>query len=225
MSDDNSDDNVSDEEVPARGLRADIYRSTYRCTLNILDRVQRVTLVGRFEGARIAPVTEPHEGAPAIVLGETTPGHIVARPMAAGDRWLMFGGSFVYSGDSRWPAGRPIPLHDRYEGDDWDFAAGKPKAVVPIRMLAATCGPTVIDDELSAMTDGSYRVAAFEVYDHPGAVHAADEVTARRHGVDPGTTLGAWVLGRPDQVEAYLAEQGWKHYQLLYTKGRDPETN
>lgn len=29
----------------------------------------------------------------------------------------MFGGCFVYSSDSRFPGGKPIPLHDRFE--DW----------------------------------------------------------------------------------------------------------
>jgi hypothetical protein len=35
----------------------------------------------------------------------------------------MWGGHFVYSSDSRWPTRRPIPLHDRYEGNDWEFEA------------------------------------------------------------------------------------------------------
>lgn len=34
----------------------------------------------------------------------------------------MFGGSFIYSSDSRFPARYPVPLHDRFETsfDNWD---------------------------------------------------------------------------------------------------------
>ena len=31
----------------------------------------------------------------------------------------MFGGNFVYSSDSRFPADSPIKIHDRVEGENW----------------------------------------------------------------------------------------------------------
>ncbi|OLT21177.1 hypothetical protein BJF78_34690 [Pseudonocardia sp. CNS-139] len=78
----------------------------------------------------------------------------------------------------------------------------------------------VIEDRLADMTDGSFPVAAFEVFDHPEAI-VADGVTARRHGVDPGSALGVWFLGEPDAVRQHLYGHGWTHYQDLASRGRD----
>ena len=102
-------------EIPARGLRAYIYRDTYRSGSNVFTGYDTVTIIGRTPwGERVAPVTTPTKGAPAVILGETTPGHLVAWPVDKGNRWLMFGGSFIWTGDSRMPgrAKHPIPLHD-----------------------------------------------------------------------------------------------------------------
>jgi hypothetical protein len=80
------------------------------------------------------------------------------------------------------------------------------------------------DEKCADMCDGS-RVVGYEVYDHPDALHGEDvtEAMAKRHGVDYGDSaaLGVWVLGKPEDVEAYLEENGYEEYQGLFGYGHD----
>jgi hypothetical protein len=95
------------------GLISDILRnSDYRCSLNVLDAVQRVTLIDD----KIAKIFEPSEEAPAVrlVFRDLPSGKYVhAEPMQEGT--YSHGGSFIYSSDSRFRRLNPypIPLHDR----------------------------------------------------------------------------------------------------------------
>lgn len=52
----------------------------------------------------------------AIVLVEGKAGDRIHLKPRGDNRWLMFGGTFAYSSDSRFPYDRPVHIHDRYEG-------------------------------------------------------------------------------------------------------------
>lgn len=101
------------EAAEVKGMPADIYRSRRGDASNggISSQADRVTLVG----PGVPRIAKPTEDAPAVELAETTPGYVVVRPADRPDTWWMAGGTFVYSSDSRWPTGQPIPLHDRTE--------------------------------------------------------------------------------------------------------------
>lgn len=101
------------EADEVKGMTANIYRPARGDSSNggISSRSEQVTLVGP-NVPRLSRVTE---AAPAVELAETVPGHVVARPADQSGTWWMFGGTFVYSSDGRWPTGQPIPLHDRTE--------------------------------------------------------------------------------------------------------------
>lgn len=57
-----------------------------------------------------------HNDMPVMEL-VTKHGRLHARPVDD-DRWLMFGGNFIYSSDSRFQeiSRQPIHVHDRHEG-------------------------------------------------------------------------------------------------------------
>lgn len=56
---------------------------------------------------------EPSESAPAVELYQA---HGVTKAKAVGEkRWMMFGGCFIYTSDSRFPHDYPVKLFDRYE--------------------------------------------------------------------------------------------------------------
>ena len=97
-----------------RGLLAYIYKHDGGTSSNggMSSRVDRVTVVG--EG--VPGIFAPTDDAPAVYLTENVRGHLCAYPTDNGDRWLMFGGTFVWTSDSRFPARHPVPLHDRHEG-------------------------------------------------------------------------------------------------------------
>lgn len=101
-----------------KGLRCDIYKSEYKCALNVISyEKKQVTLVG--EG--IPEIHEASEDAPAVLLivenkagSKQTPR---VKPIIDGGEnlWFMFGGNFIYTHDSRFPFDHPIKLFDLYE--------------------------------------------------------------------------------------------------------------
>jgi len=97
-----------------KGLIASIYRDEYKCRLNKLDNFQSVVVID----PELDPIFEPKSDMPAVRLVRHTffgKPYIHAEPMEPG--MYMFGGSFIYSSDSRLNAINkyPIPLHDRQE--------------------------------------------------------------------------------------------------------------
>lgn len=68
---------------------------------------------------------EPSQDAPAVRLIKRSTGNLVCEPVGLEDRWTMFGGAFVYTGDSRFTEAVqrlsgynhafPVALHDRVE--------------------------------------------------------------------------------------------------------------
>lgn len=70
----------------------------------------------------IPKIFNPDAEAPAVVLRtfriSEDREHVYAVPvelLERGNGGWMFGGSFIYTSDSRFPLGHPIPLHDRVE--------------------------------------------------------------------------------------------------------------
>jgi hypothetical protein len=116
------------ESTEPRGLVADILVGRYHAANGgISERVHRVTILDpsltNTTDARFLSALRPATvDAPAVVLGETTPGYLVARP--CGDQpedsvgW-MASGAWIVSDDYRFAeltgSTRPIPLHDRTE--------------------------------------------------------------------------------------------------------------
>lgn len=62
-----------------------------------------------FEAADDAPAVEFHK----IEFMDKTFYHV--KPVELGNRHSMFGGSFIYTSDSRFPFDHPVKLHDRVE--------------------------------------------------------------------------------------------------------------
>ncbi len=61
-------------------------------------------------------VSRLEESGEAIVLVEGVAGGRIHLKPRGDDRWLMFGGTFAYSSDGRFPYERPVHIHDRFEG-------------------------------------------------------------------------------------------------------------
>lgn len=108
-----------------KGLRCSVYedKSIGNCSNNgISARCKSVTLVG--DG--IPGIFESSESAPAVVLKKKNIGgeylYAVPTDLVDDEREarlpVMFGGSFIYASDGRFPSRQPIPLHDRVES--WD---------------------------------------------------------------------------------------------------------
>ena len=68
-------------------------------------------------GSDIPQIFSPSVDAPMVKLEERYLVGPVAIPsdQPKGLRGPMFGGSFIYTSDSRFPSEHPIPLHDRWE--------------------------------------------------------------------------------------------------------------
>ena len=110
-----------------KGLVCSIYESKPfgNCSANgISSRVKAVILCPDYEagfGCGIPEIFEPQPETPAVVLRSTRVGdyeHIYAVPVElldGGTGGWMFGGTFIYTSDSRFPVRHPIPLHDRVE--------------------------------------------------------------------------------------------------------------
>lgn len=96
----------------ASGLPLEIYRSSYDSAMNVMNGKKSVTLID----ARMPKLFEADEEAPAIRLVTRNlfgKQYTHAEPMEAGN--YAFGGSFVFTSDSRLRDhfDYPIPLHDR----------------------------------------------------------------------------------------------------------------
>lgn len=63
-----------------------------------------------------ADVTALEKSGEAIVLVEGKAGNRIHLRPRGDKRWLMFGGTFAYCSDSRFPYERPVHIHDRWEG-------------------------------------------------------------------------------------------------------------
>ena len=116
---------MSNETTAPKGITALIYRDSLGTDFSnrgISARVMEVTVIG--EG--IDPVFEATEERPAVRLVKNEHFHretvIHAQPVTPADEpapWYMFGGTFIFSSDSRFrrAAGHygAVPLHDRRE--------------------------------------------------------------------------------------------------------------
>jgi len=124
-----------------QGLTVNVLRGDVDCTNNgITSKHNRVVLVLSPEaaellaakgerwgtvlvdedtGEEIGEVTGEPTGRPVLRVDVGRKGYLTARPVgeAWADRWLMMGGNFVYSCDSRFRRlnDYPIPVHDRAE--------------------------------------------------------------------------------------------------------------
>jgi hypothetical protein len=100
------------------GLTANIYRSDYDSPTNKMYGKTNVTIIDK----EVPEIFKPNESRPAVRLirrkfrfGSDEYEYIHAVPYNQSDSEGMFGGTFIYSSDSRFPSKYPIPLHDRVE--------------------------------------------------------------------------------------------------------------
>jgi hypothetical protein len=100
------------------GLTANIYRSNYDSPTNKMYGKSNVTIIDE----EVPEIFKPDESRPAVRLirrkfrfGSDEYEYIHAVPYNQSDSEGMFGGTFIYSSDSRFPSKYPIPLHDRVE--------------------------------------------------------------------------------------------------------------
>lgn len=111
-----------------KGLHCSIFESKGHgnCSANgISARAKYVTLCPDYNagfGCGIPELFNADLNAPAVVLRSIRVSedyeHIYAVPVELvehGSGGWMFGGTFIYTSDSRFPARHPIPLHDRIE--------------------------------------------------------------------------------------------------------------
>jgi len=101
-----------EEERKMTGLLCFVYRSNHQANLNGITGDQVILC-----GAGIPKIFDASEDCPAVVLERKSADYVCAKPQKALDAgyYLMFGGNFIYTTDSRFPAQYPIPLHDRWE--------------------------------------------------------------------------------------------------------------
>ena len=101
--------------MKTKGLTADIYRSKYsKCKLNKLNNFEHVTIVDD----EIDEIFAPSESAPEVrLIKRNINGNTYIHAIPAEKGCYMFGGSFIYTSDSRVRSINkyPIPLHDREE--------------------------------------------------------------------------------------------------------------
>jgi len=100
--------------MKTKGLTADIYRGTYNSVQNVLNDKKTVVVIDD----HIDEIFSPSEDHPAVRLVRRNiygKPYIHAEPIEPG--FYMFGGSFIYTSDSRLREinAYPIPLHDRVE--------------------------------------------------------------------------------------------------------------
>lgn len=101
------------------GLIVKLYRDSYRCDLNVFDKVEGVTVVN-IEGP-----FKPNEKYPAAVLTTNALGDPIIAPEGptpANCVPAMFGGTYAATSDGRFSKAvglyGAIPVHDRVE--TWD---------------------------------------------------------------------------------------------------------
>jgi hypothetical protein len=117
-----------------KGLHIDIFKRKGRSSDgigNFSSQTDLVTLVGFFdhepkhshivrEDSELAVFETDNETPPVAIITRMVFGepYLTAYPVNEDgtiDRNRMFGGTFVYSSDSRFPSPYPVPLHDRKE--------------------------------------------------------------------------------------------------------------
>lgn len=104
-----------------KGLLANVYRdaSGVDCTNGgVSSRVTTVTITG----SGIPGIFDPKESAPELrlrmrVVGGEEYCYLVPAELDDGKHWVMFGGNYAHSSDSRIRAINkyPLPIHDRVE--------------------------------------------------------------------------------------------------------------
>lgn len=99
-------------DTQLKGITANLFRDDYSCHINKYANVKRVVVVDE----KLDTVFEASEEMPAVRLVRRNMfgrEYIHAEPWEAGN--YAFGGSFVYTSDSRLREinAYPIPLHDR----------------------------------------------------------------------------------------------------------------
>lgn len=106
-------------------LSVNIFRSDYDCDINILHGHSSAILVWDEDLSELEP--EINGQKVLIVATRMIPSkenmldrvpHYSVRPLKESNegKWLMFGGTYVSTSDSRFPSDYPLPLHDRFEG-------------------------------------------------------------------------------------------------------------
>lgn len=103
-----------------RGLHVDFYRGKFGSPLTLCEKYKSAILYG--EG--IPEIFEESDECPALRLerrhladrGDENDYYWTAYPDFSPKGYYCFGGSFIYSPDSRFPSRYPIPVHDRDEG-------------------------------------------------------------------------------------------------------------
>lgn len=92
-----------------KGLPVSIFRSDYNCRINKLDGKKAAILM-----VDNCKVFEPDENTPALkIVKRFLSGRDYFHAEPAEKGFYAFGGSFVYTSDSRFPFDYPLPLHDR----------------------------------------------------------------------------------------------------------------
>jgi hypothetical protein len=101
--------------MKTKGLSVEVYRyGTYDCTNNGISAKQDNLILVDTEGPFIGDETN------SVKLVKRNFGwgdYVHAEPIQQPEGMVgpMFGGNFIYSSDSRFPAKYPIPIHDRFE--------------------------------------------------------------------------------------------------------------
>ena len=112
------------EGIIVKGLIANVYRwSLGDCTLGgISSKYDELIILPtestRKAGIEIPGIFLPNEDFPAIYIFHRPQfGDLIAsyEDYGIGGPWYMFGGNFIYSSDSRFPAKHPIKVFDRRE--------------------------------------------------------------------------------------------------------------
>jgi hypothetical protein len=151
------------------GLSANIYRSQYDSPTNKLYGKKGVIIVDK----EVPKIFDADESTPAVKLvrrklpwGDYIHAIPYDQPEGAG----MFGGTFIYSSDSRFPSKYPIPLHDRVEmekggymakGGEVDFDKVKTKyATQDVNLLQKEGGMAITDTKKGVMF-GEHKEGVF----------------------------------------------------------------
>jgi len=106
-----------------KGLRVNIYKPHYgdRSNGGISSKAGKATLVPSADFPGVPEIFEAGEDAPAIALvkrnigGEYLTAYPIGEDGTVDNAGRMFGGCYVSTSDSRFPAKYPVPLHDRKE--------------------------------------------------------------------------------------------------------------
>ena len=99
------------------GLSVDIFRSGYNSELNKMNGIKGCILTG----GNVPEISSPTKDTPELKLikrylfGSEYLSAEPVEPPDPGTIGYMFGGTFIYTSDSRFPSKQPIPVHDRQE--------------------------------------------------------------------------------------------------------------